>query len=184
MLRDFGAVIIDADVIGHEVYEIGRPAHLLVIARFGEKVLAPDGAIDRKALAEKVFSDAEARRDLEAIVHPEVFREITSRIASHNATRDIVIVDAPLLVETLGTRRKGPLNLDSLVVVSSSSEDQIERLVRDRSMPAEAASARIDAQAPLESKIAAADYVIHNSGDLENLRASVEVLWKDLATNS
>ncbi|MEO7804629.1 MAG: dephospho-CoA kinase [Actinomycetota bacterium] len=180
MLREKGAIVLDADIIGHEVYERDQPAYALVVDRFGEGVVAANGSIDRKALGEIVFNDTEARCDLEAIVHPEIFREIAARIAERITTDDLVVVDAPLIVETLGPGRAGPLELDALVVVSTSPQDQIERLVRDRTMTPHDARTRIDAQAPLESKIAAADYVIHNRGDLENLRASVDLFWVDV----
>jgi dephospho-CoA kinase len=178
LLEAKGAVVIDADRISREILAMGRPAYEKVVERFGSLILAGDGSIDRTRLGEIVFADAEARQDLEALTHPEILEEVRQRIAEAEQDR-VVILDAPLIVEAIG-RRGRVLDLDALVVVAAAVEDQLERLAKGRDMPPEDARARMAAQAPVEHKLAAADYVIDNRGTLADLRKSVDLLWKDL----
>ena len=176
MLEERGAVGLDADALARAVVEPGTPGHDLVVERFGANILAPGGDIDREALASIVFADPAARRDLEAIVHPEVrrlFAEECERYAESNA---VVVFSAPLLVET-GMHTA----FQVLVVVSVSVETQIERLMRDRAMGEEQIRARIDAQLPLEDKAAVADVLIDNEGPREDLERQVDLIWSDLA---
>jgi dephospho-CoA kinase len=178
LLEAKGAVVIDADRISREILAMGRPAYEKVVERFGSLILAGDGSIDRTRLGEIVFADAEARQDLEALTHPEILEEVRQRIAEAEQDR-VVVLDAPLIVEAIG-RRGRVLDLDALVVVAAAVEDQLERLAKGRDMPPEDARARMSAQAPVEHKLAAADYVIDNRGTLADLRKSVDLLWKDL----
>jgi dephospho-CoA kinase len=178
LLEAKGAVVIDADRISREILAMGRPAYEKVVERFGSLILAGDGSIDRTRLGEIVFADAEARQDLEALTHPEILEEVRQRIAEAEQDR-VVVLDAPLIVEAIG-RRGRVLDLDALVVVAAAVEDQLERLAKGRDMPPEDARARMAAQAPVEHKLAAADYVIDNRGTLADLRKSVDLLWKDL----
>lgn len=176
MLEERGAVVLDADALARVVVEPGTPGHDLVVERFGANILAPGGDIDREALASIVFADPAARRDLEAIVHPEVrrlFAEECERYANSNA---VVVFSAPLLVET-GMHTA----FQALVVVSASVETQIERLMRDRGMGEEQIRARIDAQLPLEDKAGVADVLIDNEGPREDLERQVDRIWSDLA---
>jgi dephospho-CoA kinase len=176
MLEERGAVVLDADALARAVVEPGTPGHDLVVERFGANILAPGGDIDREALASIVFADPAARRDLEAIVHPEVrrlFAEECERYANSNA---VVVFSAPLLVET-GMHTA----FQVLVVVSASVETQIERLMRDRGMGEEQIRARIDAQLPLEDKAAVADVLIDNEGPREDLERQVDLVWSELA---
>ena len=175
MLADRGAVIVDADVLAREALEVGTPGFEQVVERFGTELVdhAAGGILDRKKLAEVVFADEEARKDLEAIVHPEVGRRLVETIAAHRDTHDIVVFDAPLIIE--GGFGDG---LDALVVVTTPLEEQIERLMRDRGMADDEARARIGAQAPTEEKVARADHVIENAGSLEDLEAAVDGLWR------
>lgn len=184
LLENKGAAIIDADRIGHEVYRPGGPAYDRVVDRFGTQILRADGTVDRAALGKVAFSDPQARRDLDAITHPEITREMQHRIEELRDQDRVVVIDAALLVEGLlraGGRGRGRgLPLDALVVVSSRVEDQIERMASDRGMADEDARARISAQAPQERKLAMADYVIDNRGTIQELERSIEVLWNDV----
>lgn len=180
LLEKKGAAIIDADVLGHQVLEPGGPPYEKVVERFGDVVLTPDGRIDRTKLGEIVFGDPQARADLNAITHPEIYRAIVKSIEDFRTTGRVVVLDVALLVETLTDRGKR-LGLKALVVVAANPSEQIERLARDRKMTTEQATARIRAQAPNASKMAAADYVIDNRGTFENLERSVDALW-DLLT--
>lgn len=140
------------------------------------------GTLDRPRLAEIVFNDPDARRDLEAITHPAIYEEILRQVEGARGHDGLVVLDAALLVETLPDRGKA-LGLDALVVVAAHVEDQIERMARDRDMTSDQARARMGAQAPQERKMAMADYVIDNRGDVEGLKASVDVLWDDLISS-
>jgi dephospho-CoA kinase len=175
MLARRGAVVVDADELARRAVAPGTPGHAEVVARFGRDILAPDGSIDRKRLADVVFSDPAARRDLEAIIHPEVVRMFAEEAARHRGTDHVVVYVAPLLVET-GRADE----FDVLVVVTAPEEAQVERLVRERGMTEEEVRARIAAQLPQEEKAARADVVLDNGGPLEELERQVDELWRAL----
>ena len=175
MLEKRGAVVFDADVLAREVVEPGTPGHAEVIERFGANVLAPGGELDREALASIVFADPAARRDLEAIVHPEVRRLFADGAEEYEGTDRIVVLSAPLLVET-GMHTA----FEVLIVVSATPQTQVERLMRDRGMSEAAVRARIAAQAPLEAKSEVADFLLDNEGSAEALERQVDRVWADL----
>lgn len=176
MLEKRDAVVFDADVLAREVVEPGTPGHTAVIERFGANVLAPGGELDREALASIVFADPAARRDLEAIVHPEVRRRFAEGTEAYRDTDRVVIFSAPLLVET-GMHSA----FDLLVVVSASTATQIDRLMRDRGMSEDTVRSRIAAQATPEARAEVADVLIDNEGSLEELEQQVERLWSELS---
>jgi dephospho-CoA kinase len=175
MLERHGAVVFDADVLAREAVEPGTPGHDAVVERFGPNVLLPGGALDREALGSIVFADPAARRDLEAIVHPEVRRLFAEGCERYRGTDAVVVFGAPLLVET-GMHTA----FDVLIVVAAPVEQQVERLLRDRAMPEAAIRARIDAQLPLADKIEVADVVVDNDGSIGDLQAQVDAVWADL----
>ncbi|MGD1011998.1 MAG: dephospho-CoA kinase [Acidimicrobiales bacterium] len=170
-----GAVVIDADDVAHEVVQPGRRGFTKVVERFGPAVVAPDGEIDRAQLAAIVFNDREALSDLEAIVHPAVWAEITARLASLWGGDDIVVLDIPLLVESGGRDRYG---LQAVIVVDTPVGLAVERLVQERRMDRSAAEARIARQASREERLAQADFVISNVGTPDDLDASVAAAWE------
>ena len=172
-----GAVILDADRFAHEILAPGGAAVSAVLQRFGPEVAGPDGGIDRRRLRSVVFADPAARRDLEAITHPLIYAAMASRLGGTFGQDAVVVVDAPLLVETGGRDRVG---MQALVVVAAEQSQQIERVVARGGMTAEEAAAVIAAQAPAERKLAAADYVLDNRGSLADLEAGVETLWAEL----
>jgi len=176
LLEANGAEVIDADRIGHEVLGPSGAAREPVLARFGPAVADPDGGIDRTKLGAIVFADPVARRDLEAISHPAIYAEIQQRLSEARPAGTIVVIDAPLLVET---GRGQTVGMVALVVVAATPAQQLERAVA-RGTPAERATAVIAAQATLSEKMAAADYIIDNRGSLDQLSAGVETLWADL----
>jgi len=176
LLEKRGAVVFDADLLAREAVEPGTPGHAAVIERFGADVLAPGGELDREALASIVFADPSARRDLEEIVHPEVRRLFAEGSEAHRDTDRVVVFSAPLLVET-GMHTA----FEVLVVVSATVATQIERLMHQRGMSEPSIRARIDAQAPLEDKAAAADFLVDNEGSLDELESQVDRLWNDLS---
>jgi dephospho-CoA kinase len=179
LLEKRGAVVFDADLLAREAVEPGTPGHAAVIERFGADVLAPGGELDREALASIVFADPAARRDLEQIVHPEVRRLFAEGSEAYRDTNRVVVFSAPLLVET-GMHTA----FEVLVVVSATVATQIERLMRQRGMSEPSIRARIDAQAPLEDKAAAADFLVDNEGSLDELASQVERLWNDLSARA
>lgn len=187
LLEAHGATVVDADRVVHDLLVPGTAVHRAVVERFGPGFLSPEGTVNRRALAATVFgpsAEAGARTDLEGIVHPAVWREVADRVdEAREAERTdgrlrVVVVDAPLIVESLADRGRS-IGLQALVVVSARVEDQIERsLGLGRS--ADDVRARMAAQASPSQKLAAADYVVDNRGTLEDLERSVDVLWSDL----
>jgi dephospho-CoA kinase len=175
---ELGAVLVDADLNARAVVAKGTPGLAAVVAEFGDGILRPDGELDREALGRIVFADPAKLAALNAIVHPLVGEESARQIAAAEATgAPVLIHDVPLLVENDLQGR-----YDAVVVVAASPETQLDRLTRLRGMSREDAQARIDAQAPLQDKIAAATYVIDNDGPIEDLPAQVERVWRALLT--
>jgi dephospho-CoA kinase len=174
LLAARGAVVVDSDLLAREAVAPGTPGLAAVVDEFGAGVLAADGSLDRPALGRLVFADPQRRAALEAIVHPYVRRR--SAEIAHAAPRGAVVVhDVPLLVE------KGLQRLyDLVVVVDADEEDQVRRLVGPRGMPEADARARVAAQASRERRLAAADLVVVNDGDLAVLRDRVADLWGEL----
>ncbi len=175
MLEKRGAAVFDADLLAREAVAPGTPGYERVIERFGPNVLGPGGELDREALASIVFADPAARRDLEAIVHPEVRRLFAEGCERYRDTDKVVVFSAPLLVET-GMHTA----FEVLIVVSTTVETQVERLMRERGMSEAAIRARIAAQLPLEAKAEVADVIIDNEGTLAELEGQVDRVWADL----
>jgi len=174
MLADRGAVVVDADELARRAIDPGSPGFHKVVRVFGDDVVAEDGSIDRRALARIVFDDPEARRALESITHPEVFRLLAQEVEGRRDTDDVVVFDAPLIVET-----GFDAATDVLVVVTLDPALQLERVVA-RGMDRAEAEARIAAQASPEEREARADEVVRNDGDLEDLERRVAALWERL----
>jgi dephospho-CoA kinase len=172
LLADHGAVIVDADAIAREVVEPGTPGLAAVVEAFGPSVLAADGSLDRPALADVVFADPEARRRLDAIVHPLV-RARAGELAAAAPPDAVVVHDVPLLVETGQAAA-----YDLVLVVEADPETRVARLVQ-RGLTADDARARMAAQATDEQRRAVADVVLDNSGTPEKLAAQVATFWAD-----
>jgi dephospho-CoA kinase len=175
--EELGAYRIDADRLAHAVMEPGGAAYEAVVERFGRELLDASGRIRRSALAGIVFGDPEAREALNALTHPRVAEEIDRRVVLYAAVGHslIVIVDAALLVES-GFYR----SLDKLIVVRCSREAQLQRLLAREEMGPEEALARIESQAPLEAKLAVADYVIDTEATLRETRREAERVYASL----
>ena len=169
-----GAVVVDADVLAHAATAPGGAAHPAVIERFGPGIVAPDGSIDRGALADVVFADPAARTDLEALVHPAVLEAIDRRLTAEAATDSVVVVVVPLLVEV------GWDGADAVVVVDCPEEVAIRRLVEERGMDEADVRRRLAAQADRATRLARADHVLTNDGTLDDLRRQVGALWSTL----
>ena len=175
MLRERGAVILDADAFARAAVVAGSPGLRSVVARFGPDVLTADEELDRPKLASIVFADPAALADLEAIVHPEVRRMIAEGIQENLDEDRVVVLVNPLLIE-MGTHR----DCDVVVVVSASPETQVARSVA-RGMTEEDVRARIAAQLPLDERARTADVLIDNEGSFEDLEREVDVLWRQLS---
>jgi dephospho-CoA kinase len=173
-LAERGAVVVDADLLAREVVAPATAGLAEVVAAFGEDVLGPDGTLDRPALGALVFADGDARRRLEAIIHPRV-RALAARIESAAPADGVVVHDNPLLVE-MGQVE----DFDRVVVVDAPDDVRMDRLVRMRGMTAEDARARIAAQASREERLSVADHVVSNDGGLSALDAAVDELWERL----
>jgi dephospho-CoA kinase len=187
LLAGHGAVIIDADAITRELQAPGGAVLALIAARFGDEVIASDGSLDRPALAAKVFGDADALKDLNAIVHPAVGEEIARRIAEHDGTDRVVVLDIPLLVEGILARKAegkdGPLRygrhrLSGLLVVDVDPDLAVQRLIAHRGFSEDDARARIARQASREDRLALADRILDNAGAPEDLAPQVDAAWE------
>lgn len=171
LLATRGAEIIDADVITREVQQPRSPVVEAIAGRFGENVLDDDRGLVRAKLAELVFSDPDALRALNAIVHPAVGAEINRRVNALASTSKVVVLDIPLLTENPRADLQGKIVVDVPVDV------QVERLVRYRGFSEADARARIARQASRDDRNKDADFVIDNSGRVGDLEAQVDKLW-------
>ena len=171
MLAARGAEIIDADVITREVQQAGSAVVEAIAARFGGQVLDDQGALRRAELAEIVFADPEALRDLNAIVHPAVGAEINRRVNAMASSDKVVVLDIPLLTEN---PRRG---LQGKIVVDVPVDAQVERLVRYRGFSEPDARARIARQASRDQRLDGADFVVDNSGGVDDLDPQIDKLW-------
>ncbi|HYH34587.1 MAG TPA: dephospho-CoA kinase [Nocardioides sp.] len=175
MLAELGAVVVDADVLAREVVAPGTDGLTEVVEAFGPQVLGPDGQLDRAALGALVFADGAQRRVLEGIIHPRVRRR-AAEIEAAAPAGTVVVHDIPLLVET------GQADaFDVVVVVDVPRETQLERMTALRAMSREDAEARLAAQASREERLAAATYVVDNTGTLDQLRERVAEVYSRLA---
>ncbi len=177
LLEELGARTIDFDTLSREVVEPGKPAWQEITAYFGSKVLQNDMTIDRKKLSEIVFRDATQRKRLEEFIHPRVYEEFARRVKEY-ATRDpeaIIQGVVPLLIEA---------NLQNLfhkiLLVYIPTKMQIERLVKRDGISREMAAHILRAQLPMEQKRSYADYIVDNSGTVEETKKQLEEIWEKL----
>ncbi|HTV00380.1 MAG TPA: dephospho-CoA kinase [Luteitalea sp.] len=176
-LRDASIPTIDADQLSRDVVARNTPGLSAVVARFGPHVLTADGDLDRQALGAIVFADASARRDLEAIVHPEVRRRTADwqRSLAEAGHRGPIVADIPLLFE--GGRE---VDFDVVVVVACDAQRQRERLMARDGISEEAADRRLAAQWPIAEKVARADYVVRTDGTFADTDVQVDRLIETL----
>ena len=170
-----GAIIIDSDILAREVVEPGTPGLRAIVERFGEDILNGDGTLDRARLGGIIFSNDEARADLNAIVHPLV-RKRSDELAAQAPDDAVVIHVIPLLVET-GLNR----TFDGIIVVDVPASTQVRRLMRRNSLEMDDAWARVRAQASRQDRVEVADWVIDNSGDEASTLRQVDDLWRELS---
>ncbi len=183
MLEKLGATVIDADALVHELQAPGSPALEEIAAAFGAELISSDGSLDREALGAIVFRHSDARQKLNSIMHPKVGVEVARRLAAaRNSGVPLVVLDIPLLFEG---RRRGSggaslLDFDATVVVYVPEDVQIERQLQREDYGREEALRRIRSQLSLEGKKGMADFVIDNSGSLEETDRQVRELYATL----
>ena len=176
-LEASGALIIDADEVVKDLQRPGRPVFEAMVARWGDRIVAEDGTLDRAEVAKIAFGDEAELKALNKMVHPAVRAEMHDQADALSSTDGVVVFDIPLLAEG-GDDRRGA---SAVVVVDLPPERAIERLMAHRGFERADAEARIAAQASREDRLAMADFVIDNSGDIAQLDAEVErcVAWLD-----
>lgn len=181
MLGELGAEVVDADALAREVVRPGQPALEEIVAAFGREVLLPTGELDRRKLAQRVFSDPASRARLNAIVHPRVGERMRQAVEEIRARRPdaVVVLDVPLLFDV-------PLpELESLpaVVVYASPETQLRRLRERDGLTEDEAQERLRAQRPLRDKLARARWVVDNDGDLARTAEQVRRVWEEVTAD-
>ncbi|WP_139491687.1 dephospho-CoA kinase [Brevibacillus dissolubilis] len=180
MLRERGLTVVDADLIARQVVEPGQPAYEGVVRHFGTEILAPDGTLDRKKLGDIVFTNEQERQTLNSILHPEIRRVMREQAENAlSAGEKLVIMDIPLLFES-----KLEFMVNQIAVVYVPRETQLTRLMKRDDFTEEQAIARLNAQLPIDEKKAKANYVIDNTGTIEETRQQVDELLDTLLKES
>ena len=170
-----GVPIVDADLLARDAVAPGSRALADVATRFGASILLPDGSLDRAALGRIVFTDRAARTDLEAIVHPEVYRRIGEWFAARPPATRLAIADIPLLFETGHDH-----DFERVIVAACDPQQQLRRLMQRDSLSEAEARARLNAQWPIEEKVARADYVIRTDGSVADTDSQVRTVYEML----
>ena len=173
LLAARGWTIVDADVIAREVVQPGEGAWRAIRDAFGDAVLTTTGAIDREFLAAIVFTDATARRRLEAITHPVVGRRMVERVA---AAREAGASSVAVAIPLLRPLHRELLGLTYVIAVEVDPEVAVSRLVAGRGMRPEDARARIAAQPRNEERAALVDAIVRNDGSVDDLRAGLDAV--------
>ena len=175
-LEALGIDTIDADALVHEALQPGTPATTSIAQRFGNDVIAPDGSVDRRRLGARVFTDDEARRELERLLHPPVYEAITAWFSARSrAGSSVGVADIPLLYET-----GHDCDFDAVIVSACTSEDQVRRVMVRDGLSMSAARQRVAAQMPIDEKVTRADCVIWTTGTLEETDRQVDELYVTL----
>jgi dephospho-CoA kinase len=176
MLSELGAVVIDADKVGHEAFRPHSDAWREVVSAFGSGILGQNEEIDRGKLADIVFNDPKALEQLNRIMHPPMYQIVKQRIEALRHQRvGVVVLEAALLIEANWTDL-----VDHVWVTVAPESDVIDRLSRQKGFTEEQARARINSQMSVAERSKCADVVIENDSDLDTLRARVEGLWQKI----
>lgn len=175
-LTELGAIILDADKIGHEVYRPNTEAWNKIVATFGQQILSPTGEVDRKKLGKIVFSDPESRLLLSRIVQPELYETAKARIEEYRRQDvDMVVFEA----HSLGEGRYSSL-VDEVWAIVVPEAIVLKRVKEQRGLDKEQTLARIRSQLSSEERVKHADVVINNDGDFEEVKTRVKELWARL----
>ena len=176
ILRELGALVIDADIVGHETYRNGQPAWDEIVEAFGDEVIGSDGEIDRRQLGKIVFDDPGSLKRLTDIVWPKIRVGLKDRMAGERegGETNVLVVEAAVLFEA------GWENLfDEIWVVTAPEKDVLERLERQRNQKPEQTRARVRAQMTNDEREKRADVMVRNDEDRAALAATVKQLWTD-----
>ena len=177
MFQELGAHLVDADGLCRALVEPDKPAWQEIVNNFGQQILNEDKTLDRKKVAEIVFSNPENKRILESILHPRVFfeeRRIYEEI-SRNEKDALVIVDSPLLIES-GNHS----NMHKVIVISCDEETRLKRIMKNGSFSRADAKKRIKSQMVLKEKLKYADYILENNSSIDELNLNVKNLFQEL----
>ena len=177
IFASFGAQVLDADEVARELLLPGQPAWKRLRQAFGEEFFHPDGTVKRKQLRKLVFANSEKRGQLNAILHPEVMKEINRRseILSSSLQPTVLVVDVPLLLEVGVAHR-----FDKIVVVDARQSVQVKRLMQRDGISEDEAKQALKVQMPLSEKVELADYVIDNNFTLADTEIQVRKVWEEL----
>jgi len=170
LFADYGAALVDTDAIALALTQPGQPAVTEIVRSFGPEYITPAGALDRAHMRERVFSDPRARQALEAILHPLIRAQVAVEVSTARAPYVLVLI--PLLVETGGYREL----IERVLVIDVEERVQIERTMARSALTEEQVRAIMATQASRQQRLAAADDIIENSGNLERLRSQVQDL--------
>jgi dephospho-CoA kinase len=177
MLGGLGAPLIDFDVLARQVVEPGKRAFTQIVDYFGKEVLQGDGTLDRKKLSRIVFRDTEKRNQLEGFTHPLIYEAFLKRVKAITEKDPEAIIQAvvPLLIE-----KNLQSIFDKVLVVYVSQDKQVERLVERDAISREEAAHMLEAQLPINEKLAYADFVVNNEGSMQETKKQVEEVWLEL----
>ena len=179
MLKNLGAIIIDADKLGHEVYLPGTEGLREVVLEFGEDILSSNGEIDRRILGNKVFGSPESMAKLNAIVWPRIKNKVTELIEENSQLgTEVLVLDAAVLIEAGWTSV-----VDEVCVVTAPVDQIISRLESRNCITEEQAMSRINSQMTTEQRVEYADIVIENNDSLDELMSSVQHIWNKTLSN-
>ncbi|MQF98355.1 MAG: dephospho-CoA kinase [SAR202 cluster bacterium] len=179
MLKNLGAVIIDADKLGHEVYLPGTEGLREVVSEFGKDILSSDGEVDRRILGSKVFGSPEAMAKLNSIVWPRIKNKVTELIEENSQLgTEVLVLDAAVLIEAGWTSV-----VDETWVVTAPIDQIISRLESRNGITEEQAMSRINSQMTTEERMEYADIVIENDASLDELMSSVQQIWEKTLSN-
>jgi dephospho-CoA kinase len=179
IFAELGAVVFDADNMAREVVQLGTRGYVAVVELFGSDVLLPGGELDRAALAKRVFSNDIERRELESVLHPEIFQTLRERLEPFRKTERIVVFDAALLIES-GFDEE----CDMVISVEASEELRLNRVLAEGLRSEEDVRSRMAAQVSEEIRASRSDAVILNAGKQDGLREQVKRIWSELETRN
>lgn len=177
LFRELGAAVLSADDLAREAVKPGEEAFNGIVGHFGNEILTVEGKIDRALLAGKIFQSPEERHRLNQITHPAIGRLADRRISElrKNPEIPLIIYESPLLFETKAEGR-----VDLILVVATTPEQQLERLMRRDNLSQEEALQRISAQMPLAEKISRADILVENNGPLGETQKLIRHIFAEL----
>lgn len=178
LLKKKGAVIIDADEIAKQIMQPGEPAWIKVVNHFGQQIINEKQDIDRRKLADIVFSDKKQLELLNSFTHPEILKEIKERLQCYKMSqKKVIVLDAALLME-VGLHKI----VDEVWVVAVDEKVQLDRLMfREKNLDVKQAMDRIKSQMPLKEKLKYAHRVIDNSGSIEDTKIQVDKIWREIS---